>query len=165
LEEVVEADEESVFHLEPRITEQDEEEMEKFMLDEKNITDVIKSREDLSASGVDRISYRIMKGAGTEGVKLVKNIIRASLRSGSLISTWKEAKTILIHKKGDRAEIVNWRPISITNCMYRIFTCLMARTIQRINSKVHIFSDSQKGFIKKDEWRQRTQHHFERIIT
>jgi hypothetical protein len=149
LEEVIEADKESVFHLEPRITEHEAEEMEEFMLDEKNITDVIKSRGDLSASGVDGISYRIMKGAGTEGVKFMKNIIRASLRNGRVISTWKEAKTILIHKKGNREEIGNWRPISITNCMYRIFTCLMARTIQRINSKIHIFSDSQKGFIKK----------------
>jgi hypothetical protein len=58
-----------------------------------------------------------MKGAGTEGVKFMKNIIRASLRSGRVISTWKEARTILIHKKGDREEIENWRPISITNCM------------------------------------------------
>jgi hypothetical protein len=102
LEKVVEADEESVFHLEPRITEQDEEEMEKFMLDEKTITDVITSPVDLSASGVDGISYRIMKGAGTEGVKFVKNFMPARLRSGRVINTWKEARTILIHKKGDR---------------------------------------------------------------
>jgi hypothetical protein len=33
--------------------------------------------------------------------------------------------------------------------MYRIFTYLMTRALQEINAKVHIFSDSQKGFIKK----------------
>jgi hypothetical protein len=56
--------------------------MEEFMLDEKNIAEVIKSREDLSASGVDGISYRIMKAAGTEGVKFMKLLIQASIRSG-----------------------------------------------------------------------------------
>jgi hypothetical protein len=149
LEDFVEAEEKSSFYLESRITDEDEDEMEEFMLNEKNIAEVIKSREDLSACGVDGISYRIMKGAGAEGVKFMKNIISASLRCGRVISTWKEARTILIHKKGNREDIGNWRPISITNCMYRIFTCLMVRTIQRINSKVHIFSDCQKGFIKK----------------
>jgi hypothetical protein len=32
----------------------------------------MKSREDLGASGIDGVSYRIMKGAGTEGVKFMK---------------------------------------------------------------------------------------------
>jgi hypothetical protein len=148
-DEFVEANEESVFHLEPLITDQEDEDMTTFMLDDKNIAEVIKSREDLSACGVDGISYRIMKGTGAEGVKFMKLLVRGCMRSGRVISTWKEAKTILLHKKGSRDEIGNWRPISITNCIYRIFTCLMARAFQFVNSKVHIFSDSQKGFIKK----------------
>jgi hypothetical protein len=91
---------------------------------------------------VDGISYRIMKGAGTAGVKSIKLLVRGIIRSGRVMNTWKEAKTILSHTKGDREEIGNWRPISITNYMYRISTCLMARAFQGINSKVHIYSDS-----------------------
>jgi hypothetical protein len=56
LDEVVEAEENSIFHLEPRITKEDDEEMKEFMLDEKNIVYVIKSRE-LSASEVNATSY------------------------------------------------------------------------------------------------------------
>jgi hypothetical protein len=44
----IETENESVFHLEERITEVKEEEMVSFMLDEKNIMKVIKSRNDLS---------------------------------------------------------------------------------------------------------------------
>jgi hypothetical protein len=65
------------------------------------------------------------------------------------MTSWKEAKTILIHKKGDRDQIENWRPISITNCLYRIFTCLVARAFQQVNVNMKIFSDTQKGFIQK----------------
>jgi hypothetical protein len=90
-----------------------------------------------------------MKGAGTEGVKFLQNIVRGCLRDGRIISSWKEARTILIHKKGGRDEIENWRPILIINYTYRIFTCVMARMIQMMNLKIHIFSDNQKGFIKK----------------
>jgi hypothetical protein len=148
-EDFVEANEDSEFHLDKLIGEDEETELESFMMNETNIAEVIRSREDLSACGVDGISYRIMKGAGAEGVKFVKLLVRGCIRSGRVMSSWKEAKTMLLYKKGDRDEIGNWRPISITNCMYRIFTCLMARAFQAINSKVHIYSDCQKGFIKK----------------
>jgi hypothetical protein len=40
--------------------------MEEFMSDEKNIAEVIKSQEDLTASGIDGINYRTIKGAGAE---------------------------------------------------------------------------------------------------
>jgi hypothetical protein len=119
------------------------------MIIEANIEAIIKSRDDLSACGVNGISYRIMKRAGAEGVAFMKLLVPGCIKSGRVMSTWKDAKTILLHKKGDREQIGNWRPISITNCMYRIFTCLIARTIQDVNTKVHVFLDSQKGFIKK----------------
>jgi hypothetical protein len=50
----------------PQITEVYEEKIEEFMFDEKNIAQVIKSQEDLTASGIDGRSSRIMKRAGAE---------------------------------------------------------------------------------------------------
>jgi hypothetical protein len=41
------------------------------------------------------------KRAGAEWVNFVKNIVRASLRRGRVMSPWKEARTILIDKKGN----------------------------------------------------------------
>jgi hypothetical protein len=143
-----EAENDTEFHLDSRIGEREEEELESFMLDEKNIEQVIRSRQDLSASGVDGISYRIIKAAKKEGVKFIQLLVKACIRNEKIPSSWKEARTILLFKKGERENVENWRPISITNCIYRIFTCLMARSWQTINSKVHLYSDNQKGFIK-----------------
>jgi hypothetical protein len=148
-DEFCEAEEGSIFRLEQKIGDDEEVQMEAFMLNTKNIADVIRSRADLSACGVDGISYRIIKGAGEEGIKFIRVLVRACIQHGRVMTTWKEAKTILLHKKGDRDQVENWRPISITNCVYRIFTCLIARAIQEINSKVYIYADCQKGFIKK----------------
>jgi hypothetical protein len=148
-QEFIEADQGSRFHLNAVITEQEEEDLQGFFLDEKKIAEAIKSRDDLSANGIDGISYRVIKAAGAEGVKFVRTLVRGIIMSERVMSSWKEARTILIHKKGDRDEIWNWRPISITNCMYRRFRCLMARAIQDINSRMKIFSDTQKGFIQK----------------
>jgi hypothetical protein len=147
-QEFIEADQSSRFHLNAVITEK-EEDLQGFLLDEKKIAEVVKSRDDLSANGIEGISYRVIKEAGVEGVKFVRTLVREIIKSGRVVSSWKEARTILIHKKGDRGEIENWRPISITNCMYRTFACLMARAIQDINLRTKIFSDTQKGFIQK----------------
>jgi hypothetical protein len=145
----IEANQGSRFHLEARITEKEGDELQGLMLDEEKIAEVIKSRDDLNANGIDGISCGVIKGAGPEGVKFVRMLVRGIMKSGRLMSSWKEVKTILIHKKGDRNQIENWRPISITNCMYRIFTCLVARAFQEINSTTKLFSDTQNGFIQK----------------
>jgi hypothetical protein len=81
-ENFVEAREYSIFHLDGRITETEEEEMTRFMIDEANIEAIIKSRDDLSACGVDGISYRIMKGAEAEGVVFMKLLVRGCIKSG-----------------------------------------------------------------------------------
>jgi hypothetical protein len=147
-QEFIEADQGSRFHVNAVIMGQ-EEDLQGFLLDEKKIAELIKPRDDLSANGVDGISYRVIKGAGAEGVKFVWTLIRGIIKSGRVMSSSKEARTIVIHKKGHRDEIGNWRPISIANCMYGIFICLMARAIQNINLRTKIVSDTQKGFIQK----------------
>jgi hypothetical protein len=65
------------------------------------------------------------------------------------MTLWKEARTILLHKKGDCEVMGNRWPMSITNCAYRIFTCLLARAFQDINARYGVLTDPQKDFIKK----------------
>jgi hypothetical protein len=147
-QEFVKADEGLRFHLNPMITE-NEEEFQGFLLDEKKIAEVIKWRDDLSANGINGISHRVIKGAGAEGVKFVRTLVRGIIKSGRVMNSWKEVRTILIHKKGDRDEIANWRPISITNCMYRIFTCFMARAIQEISSRKRFFQTPRNDLSRR----------------
>jgi hypothetical protein len=91
-----------IFYLEEQITEVEEEdkkEMVKFRLYEKNITNIIKSRNDLIVDGVDRINYQIMKRTKMEKMKFMKLLVRKCIQSKRIISTSKEAKMILLHKK------------------------------------------------------------------
>jgi hypothetical protein len=144
-----EAQSDTPFFLKSKIPDDASETMEEFMLNDKNIKDVINSRSDIGACGPDGINNTILKLAGKEGIRFMKNLIKGCITYGRIFDSWKKAKTILLFKKGDRTDPQNWRPISITNCLYRIFTCLMARNFQEINSNYHLFSNPQKGFIKK----------------
>jgi hypothetical protein len=64
-----EAPEGTEFHLEKRIGDQEDDELQAFMQEEKNIEQVIRSRQDMSACGIDGISYRIIKAAKKEHPK------------------------------------------------------------------------------------------------
>jgi hypothetical protein len=123
--------------------------MMKYILSADNIRAVIRLRDDLSACGNDGISYRIMKPAGSKAIKFMKLIIKATIRCDQVFDSWKAARIVLIYKKGERTDSKNWKPIIITNCTYRIYTCLIARAFQQVNSQYGIHADAQKGFIKK----------------
>jgi hypothetical protein len=136
-------------HLDQTIPAEGSEEMDEYMVEEKYIRDLINSRDDLSACGVDGVSYQLFKAAKQGSVEFMKYIIKASIRCGREMMSWKKARTILLHKKWVREMIRNWRPVSITNWADRILTCLLARAFQDINARYGGFTDPQKGFIKK----------------
>jgi hypothetical protein len=94
-------------YLDQKIPAEESEEMEEYVVEEKHIRDVINSRDDLSACGVDGVSYQLFKAAKQGSVEFMKHIITASIRFGLVMTSWKEARTILLHKKGDREVIGN----------------------------------------------------------
>jgi hypothetical protein len=97
-------------HLDQNIPAEGSEEMEEYMVEEKHTRDVINSRDDLSACGVDGVSCQLFKAAKQGSVEFMKHIIKASIRCGRVMISWKEARTILLHKKGDREVISDREP-------------------------------------------------------
>jgi hypothetical protein len=51
---------------------------------------------------------------------------------------------------GKESELKNWRPITVTCCIYRLFTAMIAQWIQHPHSfnKLQIFSRAQRGFVQ-----------------
>ncbi|TKR65579.1 hypothetical protein L596_025966 [Steinernema carpocapsae] len=60
---------------------------------------------------------------------------------------WKNARTVLLYKKGDRLELSNWRPITLSNVIYKVFTSILAK---RVTAFKTLISPEQKGFTDFD---------------
>ena len=80
---------------------------------------------------VDLRTGDIMILGGEESVKQLTNIFNHILERNKIPAEWKEARMIILHKKGDMRDIKNYRPISLLSHMYELFT----RILQKKNEK------------------------------
>jgi hypothetical protein len=125
-------------------------EFREFMIDPKNIGQNLRRKNNLSALGLDGIGHLMMKLGGIPMLKFLAHLFEACTVCGKVPRTWKRSRTVFLYKKGDKELPENWRPITITSCVYRIFTSMISEFLQQ---KIHktgrrkIFSNSQKGFV------------------
>ena len=77
----------------------------------------------------------------------MKTIFNEILESQEIPETWREAKMIILHKKGERRYIKNYRPVRPLSHTYKLFT----RAIQNRMEKVLDENQprEQAGFRKK----------------
>ena len=72
---------------------------------DKEIENTLKSLKKGKASGIDNITSDILKLGGKEIIKALKTIFSEILESQEIPETWREAKMIILHKKGERRDI------------------------------------------------------------
>ena len=89
---------------------------------DKEIEDTLKSLKKEKAPGIDNNTSDILKLGGKEVIKAFKTIFNEILESQEIPETWREAKVIILHKKGERTDIKNYRPVSLLSHTYKLFT-------------------------------------------
>ncbi|KAI5743164.1 hypothetical protein M8J77_015214 [Diaphorina citri] len=113
---------------------------------ENEVWKVIKKMKRGKSPGEDGVSIDILKEAGTEFYILMAELYNKCLRTCDIPEDWKNALMILIHKKGDKNDIANYRPISLLSVMYKIFTGVLVNRIDDDLERTQ--SKEQAGFRK-----------------
>jgi len=101
-----------------------------------------------TAPGKDGIRYNQLKAADPNGhiLAAIYDICREWRR---IPARWKHCNIHLIHKKGPPELISNWRPISLSPTIYKVYSRIWAK---RLTSTLETtISQEQKGFIPKVE--------------
>jgi hypothetical protein len=122
----------------------------KFMTGIVNIARCLRTKNNLSALGPDGIGYLFLKLGNAPMIQFISEVFKKCIKEGNVFDTWKQSKTVFLYKKGDSSQPCNWRPITITSCLYRLFMAMNATFIQMKMHKqnnIRIFSNSQKGFV------------------
>ncbi|KAK3925266.1 Retrovirus-related Pol polyprotein from type-2 retrotransposable element R2DM [Frankliniella fusca] len=102
-----------------------------------------------TAPGPDGIRYSNIKRRD-RGALVTTSVLNRCLAEGSVPSSWKQVQTVLLHKKGDKFDLGNWRPISLCVCFYKLFTGILAARLGRWAAATGAVSSCQKGFMPSE---------------
>ena len=68
---------------------------------EEEINKALKDMKNNKAPGIDQLTSDIIKLGGDEALKQITKIFNEILKNRKITPEWKEAKIIILHKKGD----------------------------------------------------------------
>ena len=95
--------------------------------------------------GPDNIHpYVLQKIASAASIPL-ENIFRLSLTTGECPTDWRSANVTPIHKKGDRSDPSNYRPVSLTSQVCKVMESIVRKHILEHLKTNEILSDKQHG--------------------
>ena len=97
-----------------------------------------------SAPGKDKLEYNHLKLVDPEA-KVLQLIYNRCLLAQRIPASWKEATTILIHKKGPSDDPSNFRPIALMSCLYKLYAALLTTRISRTALEHGLLSPNQKS--------------------
>jgi len=96
------------------------------------VTQVIEKLKTHKAAGSDNISAELIKAGGTALKQRIHKLIGRIWEEETLPCEWTQGIICPIYKKGDRMLCSNYRPITLLNVIYKIFTILIQNKLSKI---------------------------------
>ena len=99
------------------------------------------------AQGPDGIHGKILKNCAAGLAFPLTTIFRVSYNSGCIPHEWKLANVVPIFKKGSKCEVENYRPISLTCLVMKIFERIVKSKLLTLTG--HLIDQRQHGFLEQ----------------
>ena len=99
------------------------------------------------AQGPDGIHGKILKNCAVGLAFPLTCIFKASYNSGHIPEEWKLANVVPIFKKGDKTNVENYRPISLTCLVMKIFERIVKEKLLSLTS--NLLDPRQHGFLEQ----------------
>ncbi|KAE8738256.1 hypothetical protein FOCC_FOCC016267, partial [Frankliniella occidentalis] len=99
-----------------------------------------------TAPGPDGVDFNTLKSKD-RGAHVMFVIFSRCYNAQTIPAAWRTSRTILLHKKGPKDSLSNWRPIALSNCMYKLYTGVLADAILSWSITTGAISKEQKGFM------------------
>ena len=99
------------------------------------------------AAGSDGLHVNVLKHCASSLALPLSLLFTLSYKPGQIPSEWKKADIVPVHKKGDKSEVENYRPISLLCLVMKIFErCIRDELMLRCS---HLLDKHQHGFLPR----------------
>ncbi|KAL7637445.1 UNVERIFIED_CONTAM: hypothetical protein RMT77_012173 [Armadillidium vulgare] len=123
--------------------------MPKIEISSKDVTSALSELNTKKAYGPDGIPPVVLKTCASELAPCLSKLFRLCLSTSTFPSCWKSALIQPVPKKGDPSQPSNYRPISLTSILSKVFECILNRKIWKHLNSSNLISDRQYGFRKE----------------
>ena len=120
--------------------------MEVLIIEEINIKDKLLKLQHNKAGGVDGLTSRFLQETAGVICSPLHIIFCKSLSSGSVPEDWKRSNITAIFKEGDKSDPNNYRPVSLTCIISKVFEAIVKEQLIDFLYSNNIIKDSQHGF-------------------
>lgn len=110
------------------------------------LSEVVNNMKENRSPGLDGLTSEFYKTCWPFIDNIVYNMIIETFDKGELCDSMKKAVVTLIYKKGNKNKLCNYRPISLTNCDYKLIAFILAKRLQKVIKE--IVNEDQSGYIK-----------------
>jgi hypothetical protein len=118
-----------------------------FEFSEKDVLQLLQKLNFNKSPGPDNVHPRILSECAEQLARPLYILFKASLSEGQVPQAWKEGKIVPIFKKGSRADVGNYRPVSLTSVCCKTMEKLVRNALLKHMIANGFLSDSQHGFV------------------
>ena len=119
------------------------------VISEELILKILRKLDVNKSAGPDGITTRLLKECSEHLVLPLKMIFIKSLETGDVPLAWREANVCPIYKKGAKTNPLNYRPVSLTSVVGKVFETLIRDELVKHATENAIIKLQQHGFMKK----------------
>ena len=112
----------------------------------KGVEKLLTSLDPSKACGPDNLSPRVLKELAPDIAPAVTRIFNVSYSTGKVPDDWRHANVVPAYKKGKKTLPVNYRPISLTCVLCKLFEHCVTKHIMQHCEKHNILYPLQHGF-------------------
>ena len=114
-------------------------------ISQKSVFLLLKNINSSKAKGPDGIHGKILKNCATSLAYPLSLIFNTSFKTGAIPAEWKIANVVPVFKKGSKASVENYRPISLTCLTAKIFEIILREEL--LSRCHHLIDEKQHGFL------------------
>jgi len=113
-----------------------------------DVKDAISSAKNNKSPGLDMITNELLKNGGIGLINSLVKLFNHLILLGSTPRDWNKGIIVPIFKKGNKNDLNNYRGITLTSCVSKIFNRIIANYISNFVEENNILSEIQGGFRK-----------------
>ena len=116
-----------------------------FSIDFRAVRKILSSLNQNKSQGPDGINGKILKYCAASIAYPMTLLFNLSFSQGQIPFDWKLANVVPVHKKGDKSNVENYRPISLTSLVMKVFEkCIRDELLSLCSNRIH---PAQHGFL------------------